>query len=41
MGKKENSKQYDLEDRTFIFAQQVRVLVRLYPKDFLLWDDIG
>jgi four helix bundle protein len=41
MTEKENSKQYDLEERTFLFAQQVRVLVRLYPKDYLLRDDIG
>jgi four helix bundle protein len=28
----QNTKQYDLEDRTFRFAQRVRLLVKLLPK---------
>lgn len=28
MGKNENSKHYDLEDRTFLFAQNVRIFIK-------------
>lgn len=33
MSKKENTKQYDLEDRTYLFAKEVRDLVRKILKD--------
>jgi four helix bundle protein len=32
MNKKQNSKQYDLEERTFQFAKRVRAFVRKLPK---------
>jgi four helix bundle protein len=32
MTEKENSKQYDLEDRTFAFAKRVRAFVKRLPK---------
>lgn len=32
MNEKENSKKYDLEDRTFRFAQAVRKFVKILPK---------
>ena len=32
MNKKENTKQYDLEERTFLFAQVVRGFVKILPK---------
>ena len=32
MNKKENTKQYDLEERTFLFAQAVRGFVKILPK---------
>ena len=33
MSESKNSKQYDLEDRTFLFAKNVRILIRKIPKD--------
>ena len=33
MSEYKNSKHYDLEERTFLFAKRVRVLVRKIPKD--------
>ena len=32
MNKKQNTKRYDLEDRTLQFAQRVRVFVKMLPK---------
>jgi four helix bundle protein len=32
MAKKQNSKQYDLEDRTFEFAKRVRAFIKRLPK---------
>ncbi len=40
MTKYQNSKQYNLEERTFIFAQQVRKFVSQIKKDFGVIDDI-
>jgi four helix bundle protein len=36
----QNSKQYDLEERTFIFAKKVRAFVRRIPKDIIIGEDI-
>jgi four helix bundle protein len=38
--KAENSKTYDLEERTLKFAKAVREFVRGFPKDFAAYDDI-
>lgn len=40
MPKKENSKQYDLEDRTFEFAKRVRTFVKKLPKTIANIEDI-
>jgi four helix bundle protein len=39
MTEKENSKQYDLEERTFLFAKRVRDFVRRLPKDIANVED--
>lgn len=33
------TKQFDLEDRTFKFSQDVRIFVRILPKDFITIED--
>ncbi len=39
MTKKQNSKQYDLEDRTLAFAKEVRQFVRKLNKDIANFED--
>ena len=39
MTKKQNSKQYDLEDRTFEFARRVRTFVKKLPKSLANKED--
>lgn len=39
MNKTQNSKQYDLEDRTFAFAEQVRNFARRLNKDVANYED--
>jgi four helix bundle protein len=39
MTKKENSKQYDLEDRTFEFARRIRAFVKKLPKSLANIED--
>ena len=39
MTKKQNSKQYDLEDRTFEFARRVRAFVKKLPKSLANIED--
>ncbi len=39
MNEKQNSKQYDLEDRTLRFAQRVRVFVKKLPKTLANTED--
>jgi four helix bundle protein len=38
--KTENSKTYNLEERTLKFAKDVRCFARSFPKDFAAYDDI-
>ncbi|NLW83619.1 MAG: four helix bundle protein [Phycisphaerae bacterium] len=38
--RKQNSKTYDLEERTLKSAKTVREFVREFPKDFAAYDDI-
>ncbi len=40
MIEKQVTKQYDLEDRTFQFAKQVRDFAKGYPNNFMSWDDV-
>ena len=40
MTKIKNSKQYDLEDRTFEFAKRVRAIVKKLPKTISNFEDI-
>ena len=40
MTKKQNSKQYDLEDRTLEFAKRVRAFVKKLPKTIANIEDI-
>ena len=40
MLEKQNSKQYDLEDRTLTFATQVRIFARSLQKDFVSFEDL-
>jgi len=39
MTKKQNSKQYDLEDRTFEFARRIRAFVKTLPKSLANKED--
>lgn len=39
MTKEKNTKQYDLEERTFLFASSVRELVRKLDKDIITVED--
>jgi len=39
MTKEQNSKQYDLEERTFKFANNVRTLIRKLDKDIITIED--
>ena len=40
MSEAKNSKQYDLEDRTFNFAKRIRETVKLFPKNASNFEDI-
>ncbi len=40
MSENKNSKQYDLEERTFIFAKKVREFVRTLPKTLSNQEDV-
>ncbi len=35
-----NNKKYDLEDRTFLFAKNVRILLRKLPNTVIIKEDI-
>ncbi len=37
---KQKTKTYDLEKRTLKFAKSVRVFARVFPKDFVAYEDI-
>jgi four helix bundle protein len=39
MIKNQNSKQYDLEDRSFNFARDIRHFIKSLPKDKLMYED--
>ena len=38
--KKENAKQYDLEERTFKFAKDIRIFIKKIPKNISNFEDI-
>jgi len=40
MSEYKNSKQYDLEERTFLFAKRVRDFSRMIPKDLASMEDL-
>ncbi len=40
MAENGSSQKYDLEDRTFLFAQNVRSFVRLIPQNAIVIDDL-
>jgi four helix bundle protein len=39
MTKKQTAKPYDLEERTFLFAKEVRIFIKTLPKTTANFDD--